>query len=157
MNSLLKPFAALIGSVAIVVVAALPAAAADPQNVDIADFAFAPAEMTVTAGATVMWTNQDGARHTTTSDSGVWDSDVMARGATFSFVFGQVGDFAYHCDIHPDMLGIVHVTAAPAAAPAVEPEPSVEPVIEAVAEQLQPEPALEPATPAAPATSYYGY
>src|SRR5262249_28287403 len=36
--------------------------------------AFAPDEVDVSAGGTVTWTNSDGVAHTSSSDTGVWDS-----------------------------------------------------------------------------------
>ncbi len=85
--------------------------------VTIDNLAFAPATITVPVGTQVVWTNkQAGVPHTTTSDTGVWDSGNLNTGATFSFTFKEAGTFAYHCNIHPSMHGTVVVTggAAPA-------------------------------------------
>jgi plastocyanin len=112
--------AAFLGGLALLAVTAASAgaqAAPSTQSVGINNFAFSPAEVTVPVGSSVTWTNQQNVRHTTTADSGVWDSDILASNASFSFTFQTPGDFTYHCDIHPDMLGVVHVVAAPAAAP----------------------------------------
>ena len=71
--------------------------------------------LTVTVGTTVTWTNQDGARHTTTSgqngqfDDAGWNSPTLSRGESFSHTFDQVGTFAYTCKIHPSMNGTVTV------------------------------------------------
>jgi plastocyanin len=106
-------------------------AAAVAPVVTIDNFAFAPADISIPVGTTMTWTNLQGARHTTTSDTGVWDSDVMARDQSFAFTFDQAGDFAYHCDIHPEMLGVVHVVAAVTAAPVDEPVVEAAPAEEA--------------------------
>ena len=90
--------------------AATVSAASDPQ-VSIVDFAFQPATLTVTAGDTVTWSNTGMASHTTTSDTGAWDSKPIASGGTFSFRFGTPGTFAYHCAIHPTMHGVIVVLA----------------------------------------------
>ena len=76
------------------------------------DFAFSPATITVPAGTTVVWTNQDAAAHTTTSDTDVWDSGSMAQGQPFSATFNSPGTFPYLCTIHPFMGGTVAVTEA---------------------------------------------
>jgi plastocyanin len=83
--------------------------------VTIRDFAFAPPVLVAPTGTTVRWTNQDGAAHTTTSDTGVWDSGTLAGGQSFPHTFAQAGVFAYHCAIHPGMTGAL-VVAAPAGA-----------------------------------------
>jgi plastocyanin len=80
--------------------------------VSIDAFAFAPADVSVAVGATVAWTNfQGGVKHTATSLDGVWDSGVLSTNDSFGFAFSQAGDFAYQCDIHPSMHGIIHVVA----------------------------------------------
>ncbi len=83
--------------------------------VTIDNFRFTPPQMTVPAGTTIKWTNQDGPTHTVTSDTaGVFDSGNLATGKSFSFTFNTPGNFAYHCSIHPTMMGSVVVTAAAA-------------------------------------------
>lgn len=96
-----------------------PATAAN-ASVSIADFAFSPASLTVAAGDTVTWTNNDpGIPHTVSSDSGgELASGQMAGGATYQKTFTAAGTYAYHCDIHPSMTGQVIVTAAQATAAA---------------------------------------
>jgi plastocyanin len=77
--------------------------------IDIADFAFSPAELTVSVGDTVTWTNQDSAPHTVTSDDGAFDSGRMDQGDTFEFTFEEAGTFTYHCDFHPNMVATITV------------------------------------------------
>lgn len=93
-------------------------AAADTM-VTINGFTFMPAMITVPVGTRVVWTNQQpSVPHTVTSDSGVWDSGTLGTGATFAFTFNQVGSFPYHCNIHPNMHGMVVVTGAAGSSPA---------------------------------------
>jgi len=75
----------------------------------IQDFAFVPQSVTVHVGDRVRWFNNDDAVHTTTSDSGLWHSGPMERGASFPHVFTTPGTFTYHCAIHPSMRGTVIV------------------------------------------------
>ena len=81
--------------------------------VRIEDFAFAPANIVIEAGATVTWTDFDSARHTVTSDDGdELDSPLFGRGETYSHTFLEPGEYAYHCDPHPQMRGLVTVLPA---------------------------------------------
>jgi plastocyanin len=94
-------------------------ARAATHSVAIADFAFSPPMLTITAGDTVTWTNEDSVAHTATSTTGVFDSGDLALGASFSFTFTTPGTYTYLCTPHPSMTGqIVVVAAAPAPTPA---------------------------------------
>ncbi len=81
-------------------------------TVDIADFAFEPSTVEVTAGDTVTWTNQGQAPHTATADDGLFDSGRLDNGGTFSHTFTTLGTVAYHCEFHPDMVATVVVNEA---------------------------------------------
>ena len=85
------------------------APAAGGDAVTIANFAFGPASLSVAAGTTVTWTNDDSAAHTATADDGTFDSSSIAPGATFSQPFDTAGTFAYHCSIHPNMTATIEV------------------------------------------------
>ncbi|HEX2281895.1 MAG TPA: cupredoxin family copper-binding protein, partial [Thermomicrobiales bacterium] len=85
-------------------------AGADASSVTIADFAFGPQELTVTAGTTVTWTNEDWAPHTATAEDGSFDSGRLDQGASFEHTFDEPGTFAYFCSFHPGMMGSVVVT-----------------------------------------------
>jgi len=75
----------------------------------IKNFAFSPATITVAAGSTVAWLNQDSSAHTVTADAGGFDSGTMAQGLTWRHTFTSAGRFPYHCDIHNYMKGLVVV------------------------------------------------
>lgn len=77
--------------------------------VSIKGFAFVPKSLTVVAGTTVTWTNNDAVNHTATSDAGVWDSGVILPGKSYSYTFKTTGMFPYHCKIHKSMKGTVLV------------------------------------------------
>jgi plastocyanin len=80
--------------------------------VAIKDFAFSPANITVKAGSTVTWTNQDSTTHTVTADtssSDAPDSGNIAPGKSYSFTFQKAGTYMYHCALHPNMVGMVTV------------------------------------------------
>ncbi len=79
-------------------------------KVTISGFAFDPATITVKAGETVTWTNEDTASHTVVADDNSWQSPSISKGSTFSHTFTTAGTFAYHCSIHPKMKASVIVT-----------------------------------------------
>lgn len=80
------------------------------KNVAISNFAFSPSTVTVAAGDTVLWTNNDNVTHTVTSDTGSeLGSSQLGQGQTYRHVFASAGTFAYHCTIHPSMHGSVTV------------------------------------------------
>ncbi len=80
--------------------------------VSIVDFSFEPATLDVTAGATVIWTNDGRAPHTVTGDFA--DSGILEPGQTFSHTFTESGEFGYICAIHPQMTGTIRVSAGAA-------------------------------------------
>ena len=86
--------------------ATAPAAA---TAVHIANFTFAPATITVKAGTTVTWTNDDDIPHTVVETNGAFRSKVLDSGEHFSFTFVKEREFHYFCSIHPHMTGIVIV------------------------------------------------
>ena len=71
--------------------------------------AYKPNPITVPVGTTVSWTNSDAIAHTVTSDGGVFNSNSLGPGGTFTYMFSAAGTFPYHCAIHPGMVGSVVV------------------------------------------------
>ena len=78
-------------------------------KVDIAikDFAFNPAQVTVNAGTTVVWTNQDAMVHRIQSE--YVNSGDLQQGDTFQYTFNIKGTHDYICGIHPSMHGKIIV------------------------------------------------
>jgi YVTN family beta-propeller protein len=88
--------------------AAQPAPPAATGGISIASFAFAPNSLTVKAGQTVAFTNNDPIAHTTTSSA--WDSGNIQPGGTFMLTApSTAGSYAFHCSIHPFMMGTLVV------------------------------------------------
>ncbi len=71
---------------------------------------YSPNPVKVRAGETVTWVNDDSARHTATSNDGVFDSGVLRKGEAFSYTFDEAGEYPYFCAVHPKMVGTVVVT-----------------------------------------------
>jgi plastocyanin len=80
--------------------------------VDIKNFAFSPANLTVKKGTTVKWTNYDDMAHTVVENDNKTGpgSSLLAKNQTYSFTYNEVGTFAYKCSVHPNMTGTVTVT-----------------------------------------------
>ncbi len=87
-----------------------PSAGQVTNTVTIKAMAFGPATITIKAGQTVTWVNQDTIAHTVTADQGEWDSGSLAPGASYQQTFAKAGQYAYHCSIHPFMTGQIVVT-----------------------------------------------
>jgi plastocyanin len=76
-------------------------------------YRFEPASITVPAGSTVTWTNDDHFTHSVQLLAGdaATDPQLMEPGATASVTFATPGTFPYQCHLHPqDMQGTVTVT-----------------------------------------------
>ncbi|MFZ5855025.1 MAG: cupredoxin domain-containing protein [Chloroflexota bacterium] len=111
-----------------------PALAAG-AGVTIANFAYTPAQVTIAAGQSVLWTmGGDPEQHTVTPDvTGAFTgSGILDSGQTFQVTFETPGTYPYHCQLHPFMKGTVVViagsgTPTPTAAPTPTPRPSASP------------------------------
>jgi plastocyanin len=71
---------------------------------------FEPAEVSIKAGDTVTWVNDDTVGHDVTGDefkSG--EPGAMQNGDTFEHTFDTAGSFDYVCTVHPGMEGTVEV------------------------------------------------
>jgi plastocyanin len=90
--------------------------AASGHAVTMAHYAFSPNGLTVTAGDTVTWTNQDTDSHNvvTTSGPASFSSPLIATGRSWSYTFTVPGTYAYYCSVHPDMRAQLVVRPVPA-------------------------------------------
>jgi plastocyanin len=116
--------ALVLAALVLFVLGSLEMARGATHEVAIADFAFAPATLTIAAGDTVTWSNEDAVAHTATSTTGAFDSGDLGQGESFSFTFATPGTYDYLCTPHPTMTGQIVVqaaAAAPTAAPTAAP------------------------------------
>lgn len=99
---------------------------ASNNTILILNYAYIPAQLTVPAGATVTWVNQDSVGHTVTEGDPnspkqpnvrVFDSSgeiitgkvaLMGAGESWSYTFTTPGTYEYYCIVHPYMIG--HIT-----------------------------------------------
>lgn len=87
----------------------------------MAAFSFSPNSITVKAGTTVTWVNNDDAEHTVTdadaadADSRLFDSSggdpshLLKKGDKFTYTFTTPGTYHFKCLNHPFMTGTVVV------------------------------------------------
>ncbi len=108
--------------ISLLVLASLAVAGLSPAvqvPVSMVDFAFSPDTVRISAGDSVIWTNNGTFLHTSTSGvngvwDSLWDSGNMAHGVTFTRVFQVDGTFDYFCRHHylGGMKGVVVVGAS---------------------------------------------
>ena len=85
------------------------APAARKHVVEISQFKFAPAEVHVARGDTIVWINRDAVPHTATALDRKWDAGNAAGGASVRWTPRERGKFTYFCAYHPGMKGMVVV------------------------------------------------
>src|SRR5438132_5987581 len=103
---------AIVLSVAAAAIFGAGAVSAANTEVQIDQFAFIPQRITVKAGTTVTWINEDDVPHTIVSSSKVFKSKALDTADKFSFTFTTPGTYDYFCSVHPHMTGAVVVEAA---------------------------------------------
>lgn len=100
--------AACMASLAIITPVAAPAATSSAA-VDIENFTFNPAELTVHVGSKVTFTNGDDIPHQVVANDGSFRSKALDSGDSFAMAFAKPGTYAYFCGLHPHMQGKVIV------------------------------------------------
>jgi plastocyanin len=89
-------------------------AAPGGNSVTIKNFSFQPKTLTVRAGTTVTWTNDDSTPHTVQfSDRSIPTSPDLSAGggqSQYSHTFTAAGTYPYICGIHTFMTGTIKVT-----------------------------------------------
>lgn len=81
----------------------------DVEVVVIRDMAYARPVLTVAAGTTVVWRNEDAVMHTVTAADGGWDSGPIPPGGEWRRTFDRPGSAEYFCRPHPFMRARVEV------------------------------------------------
>jgi plastocyanin len=76
-------------------------------SVIMTNFTYLPKTININQGDTITWVNRDAAGHDAVSGankvpSGVWESPMLANGASWSFTFTNVapGNYPYYCTPH---------------------------------------------------------
>lgn len=84
-----------------------PKAPPQTHTVTITGFKFVPETLTVNVGDTVEWKNEDITSHTATGKS--FDSKNLDPKASWKYVAGKQGTYAYICNFHPTMKAVLIV------------------------------------------------
>ena len=71
-----------------------------PNTVTMVNISFSPPNLTVSRGTTVTWKNNDSVTHTSTSDTGVWNTGDIPPGGSKTTTFNTAGTLQYHCTYH---------------------------------------------------------
>jgi plastocyanin len=91
---------------ALALLLAPPLAAQKPHEVNVTDFAFSPADLTINVGETVRWTNTQGLHNVNgtlasyPSNPEGFGNAVASSPWTYEFTFDLPGTYGYHCDLH---------------------------------------------------------
>lgn len=70
---------------------------------------FQPRNLTVTAGDTIVWVNNDLVPHGAASETAGFDSKVVQANQSWQTRIDRAGDFDYVCPFHPTMTATLHV------------------------------------------------
>ncbi|MDB5040160.1 MAG: hypothetical protein JWN27_886 [Candidatus Eremiobacteraeota bacterium] len=77
--------------------------------VHVKNFAFGPANVTILAGQTVQFIEDDDLPHTVTAADKSYDSGNLNKGDKWEHTYATAGTYAYFCAFHPYMKGTVVV------------------------------------------------
>ncbi|MCW3012792.1 MAG: hypothetical protein JWO90_3196 [Solirubrobacterales bacterium] len=85
-------------------------AAGDRVEIGMKGLQFEPKDVTVQAGTTVTWQNNEDIPHNVVAEEGAdFESDTFGRDGTFEFTPEEAGTIAYVCTLHPGMEGTLTV------------------------------------------------
>jgi plastocyanin len=104
----------VVSLLAILVVAPV-GSAATTKGVSIKRSSFSPATVSIVAGDTIRWKNNDTHNHQVVSTTGTFASPVLAPGRTYSFRFDVAGTYKYRDALVPTSVGTIKVAGAPPA------------------------------------------
>jgi plastocyanin len=116
LGAIRRAAAVLALGLAIVVTVPNDALAADVQvsvvePSDQLSWRYDPDKVSITAGSSVTWTNTGSTTVSVTSADGLFSSDSLAPGSSFTYTFDTPGTYRYFCVPYPHMKGEIKVTA----------------------------------------------
>lgn len=117
MNEQIRRRASGVGRMMVVVLACglLPGAAnaaaqADASTIEISNFAFTPAVLTIKSGTRITFQNHDDIPHSIVEVAGKFRSRALDTDESFSVTVDAPGEIAYFCGLHPHMKGKIIVS-----------------------------------------------
>ena len=69
-------------------------------------YSFIPSQLTIPTGTTVVWVNDEQAKHTVSADEGQFDSGDQELGVRYTYTFTEAGTYRYFCRYHGDVDGV---------------------------------------------------
>ncbi|MEY2404006.1 MAG: hypothetical protein QOD38_1557 [Acidimicrobiaceae bacterium] len=81
------------------------------STIAIKDFTFNPTPLEAKVGDTITVTNQDNTDHELKANDNSFTTGRFATGAK-TITVTKAGEFAYHCDVHDYMTGVIQVAAS---------------------------------------------
>jgi plastocyanin len=104
---------------------AAPASAVTTKTVSIKRSSFSPSTISITAGDTIRWRNDDTRDHQVVSTTGTFASPVLRPGRTYSFTFEVAGTYRYRDALVPTSTGTIRVAGAPPALTLATTQPQI--------------------------------
>jgi plastocyanin len=101
---------AFVVGAALAAAALATARAAGDAAVKIDNFTFEPQQLTVKAGTTVTWINEDDIPHNIVSSNRTFRSKALDTDDKFSFTFTTPGSYEYFCGLHSYMKATITVS-----------------------------------------------
>jgi plastocyanin len=86
-----------------------PVGGQDTVTAIVEDFLFQPGRLEITAGTTIVWTNNGQVMHTVTAEDGSFDSGPIEPRQQRALTFARPGTFPFRCTPHPFMRGVIEV------------------------------------------------
>lgn len=100
--------------IAVAALAFVGHASAATQNVKIYGSGFRPASLTITAGDTVRFINEDNEAHQVLANDSSFVSPILRPLASWSVTLRTAGTYHYYDELHPKLKGVVYVKGLPA-------------------------------------------
>jgi len=86
------------------------AAGGEEVTISMKNIQFDPQSVTVSAGQTVTWVNEDDVQHDVDFTSGGdFESDLIGKGGEIEWKAEGSGEIEYVCSVHPNMTGTITV------------------------------------------------
>jgi plastocyanin len=84
-----------------------------PNTIVMKNIAYSPTMLSVKVGDAVTWVWKDGPiPHNVdgASDLSDFTSGNPKSSGTYTYTFKKAGSYAFHCDVHPGMMGTINVS-----------------------------------------------
>lgn len=75
-------------------------------TVEVSNFSFTPAQLTISVGDTVKWTNVLGSHNVVADDGSFTSGAVSSSNWVYEFVFNTAGTYHYYCAMHGGPGGV---------------------------------------------------